>query len=232
MSPLQRSLLPERGPQALTGPISGDARMAPSDLSPGRSQSRSADRLGFQPRSPEPATKALIKASRTGLEFKHDLPYEAWRTIGAKLAERVDSSCWWLGDWLVFGERRYHRYQDALEMTGLEYGTLRNYATVARRFPLSRRRDSLTFQHHATVCSLRDDVQDRWLALAAENAWSVRELRKRMHELPSGSSDPATRLLRVSVPERTEALWRGASDRAGCSLDQWIIETLNAAAQP
>jgi hypothetical protein len=51
------------------------------------------------------------------------------------------------------------------------YQTLRNYAVVARRLKLSRRRDNLSFQHHAEVCALGFEEQDRWLDLAAESPW-------------------------------------------------------------
>lgn len=58
--------------------------------------------------------------------------------------------------------------------------TLRNYAMVARRFDVSRRRDTLTFQHHAEVCALADDDQDFWLDIAAEHHWSKADLRRRV----------------------------------------------------
>ena len=56
--------------------------------------------------------------------------------------------------------------------TGLDYQTLREYGVVARRFEWSRRRDNLSFQHHAEVCALTGAEQDRWLDLAAPNRWS------------------------------------------------------------
>lgn len=59
------------------------------------------------------------------------------------------------------------RCRGAIAVTGLDYQTLRNYAVVARRFDLSRRRDSLSCQHHAEVCALSDSEQDRWLDLAS-----------------------------------------------------------------
>jgi hypothetical protein len=38
-----------------------------------------------------------------------------------------------------------------------------NYAWVARRFELSRRRDTLTFGHHAELAALREPEQGSWL---------------------------------------------------------------------
>ena len=89
-----------------------------------------------------------------------------------------EASSWWLGDWLAFGQMKYgRRYKEGVALTGLDYKTLRNYAMVSRRFELSRRRDDVSFQHHAEVCPLADGEQDRWLELAAVNGWSKAELR-------------------------------------------------------
>ncbi|MEU8803872.1 hypothetical protein [Spirillospora sp. NPDC048819] len=55
--------------------------------------------------------------------------------------------------------------------------TLRNYAWIARRFPVSRRRDTLTLQHHAEVAALSDHEQERWLDRAEQEQWPVLRLR-------------------------------------------------------
>ena len=93
----------------------------------------------------------------------------------------ADSSAWCLGDWVVFGASRYSdRYLRAIEQAGLEYQTLRNYAWVARRFESSRRREALSFQHHAEVASLPEPEQDLWLQRADAAQWSKTELRRRI----------------------------------------------------
>ncbi len=89
------------------------------------------------------------------------LPFEAWLAVGTQLAAVAASSAWCLGDWLAYGQAAYAgRYQEAIEQTGLEYQTLRNYAWVAGRFELSRRRDTLSFGHHAEVAALPEPEQD------------------------------------------------------------------------
>jgi hypothetical protein len=81
------------------------------------------------------------------------MAFDAWKAVGAKIGTYSNATAWWLGDWLAFGRMKYgRRYNEAIEVTGLDYKTLRNYAVVARRFELSRRRDNLSFQHHAEVC--------------------------------------------------------------------------------
>lgn len=116
---------------------------------------------------------------KMGMQFPRKLSYERWKTIGHQLASVGRWSAWCLGDWLVHGEEAYSgRYRDAVDQSGLDYQTLRNYAWVARRFDLSRRRDTLSLAHHAEVASLPQHEQDFWLRKAEEARWSRNRLRK------------------------------------------------------
>jgi hypothetical protein len=132
---------------------------------------------------------------RIGLQLSRQLPFDSWLRIGRQLSAVVNTSSWCLGDWLVYGEAAYSgRYRDAVERTSLDYQTLRNYAWVARRFPLSRRRDNLSFGHHAEVAALPEPEQDFWLRKAQELGWSRnmlrRELRASMKERKAGWPPP------------------------------------------
>ena len=70
------------------------------------------------------------------------------------------------------------RYREAVERTGLDYQTLRNYARIARRFEVSRRRETLSFGHHAELASLSEPEQDFWLRKAEQFSWSTSRLRR------------------------------------------------------
>jgi hypothetical protein len=178
------------------------------------------------------ALAAIMRSSATGLSFSSRMPYEIWSILGPRIAARANTSRWWLGDWLVFGERRYGtRYREAVAATGLDYQTLRNYAVVARRFELSRRRDNLSFQHHAEVCALPEAQQERWLDLANQNHWSKQELRlriRRMKRMEQDHNHPHT--LRFTVDDEHEELWREAAARCHCGFEDWVIRSLDAAA--
>ena len=175
---------------------------------------------------------SLVRSSPQGLQLNARMPYEIWRALGARIAARSDATSWWLGDWVVFGEQHYgQRYRQAMQATGLDYQTLRNYAVVARRFKASRRRDNLSFQHHAEVCALSDQEQDQWLDLAAENHWSKRELRGRIRSAKralSGAEDQHA--LRLTVDLQREHRWREAAARCDCPFEDWMIRSLDAAA--
>jgi hypothetical protein len=160
------------------------------------------------------------------------MPYESWKTLGARIAAHSNATRWWLSDWIAFGERRYgDGYRAAVAATGLDYQTLRNYGVVARRFELYRRRDNLSFQHHAEVCPLTDSEQDRWLDLAAANHWSRQKLRaqirasRRVEERRLSS-----RVLRLTVDVEREQRWRAAAARLECSFEDWALRSLDAAA--
>ena len=56
-------------------------------------------------------------------------------------------------------------------------GTLKNRASVARRIDPSRRRDGLTWSHHAEVAGLEPDEADAVLAETALYTWSVEHQR-------------------------------------------------------
>src|SRR3954453_8704327 len=119
--------------------------------------------------------------TQSRLQLDSDMTFANWLMIGRRLSRITNASPWWLGDWLIYGRRAYgERYKAALEVTDLDYQTLRNYAWVARRFPVSRRRDSLSFQHHAEVAALPDPEQDLWLGRADTERWSKSELRRRI----------------------------------------------------
>jgi hypothetical protein len=120
------------------------------------------------------------EVKKSGMSFSEDLTERSWERIGMSLRELANSSAWWLADWLIFGETAYgwRRYREAIDRTGLDYQTLRNYAWVARRFEQHRRRDGLSFAHHAEVTRMAPPEQDYWLRKAEQQKWSRNELRK------------------------------------------------------
>lgn len=120
-----------------------------------------------------------ILLPRIGLRLPQRLAFDKWVTIGQQLSTVTTSSAWCLGDWLVYGEAAFTgRYREAVEQTSLDYQTLRNYAWVARRFAMSRRRDKLSFGHHAEVAALPEPEQDFWLRKAEDFSWSRNQLRR------------------------------------------------------
>ncbi len=175
-----------------------------------------------------------MSMSAVGLQLPNRMSFEDWAHAGCQLSGIVDSSSWWLGDWLVFGKAHYADcYQLAIQRAGLRYQTLRNYAWVARRFEVSRRRSSLTFQHHAEIASLPVEEQERLLDLAEQNAWTTKQLRNAIRQQGgeagrTGLVQPAS--ARIDLPPNRVAIWRRAADCVGLELDRWMLATLDRAA--
>lgn len=97
---------------------------------------------------------------------------------GRKLGTISRGSQWWLADWMVYGSARWgEKYVMAARVTGYDSHTLRNMAYVARSVDSSRRRDNLSWSHHAEVSALDPDEQDAWLDLASKERMSVSDLR-------------------------------------------------------
>ncbi len=188
-------------------------------------------------RADEQQTMLLLehaRASRCALKLRDGIPYDAWLGVGRSIVQVRSTSAWWLGDWLVYGERVYRRrYRDAMRATPLDYQTLRNYAWVARQVEPSRRRDTLSFQHHAEVAALPAVEQDLLLGRAERHGWSRNELRRQLatRRHARGCLGPAGPVvLRIQVEPPREERWRQAARAAEQDLADWVAAAADEAA--
>lgn len=208
-----------------------------------------------------PFVGTQAKVQKSGMIFPENLSERSWERIGTSLRELVNSSAWWLADWLLYGESTYgwRRYKEAIERTGLDYQTLRNYAWVGRRFEHHRRRDSLSFAHHAEVARLSPPEQDYWLRKAEQQKWSRNELRRTVRASLAAQSDstetPSSSDEQQEVPRLTEStaaekrrqkvttltielsadqleLYSQAAAAHGLSVDKWVTQMLDTADRP
>jgi hypothetical protein len=98
---------------------------------------------------------------------------------GRKLGVIGRNAGWWIGDWLRYGNAAYgERYTRAARVTGYDVQTLMNMVYVASRVDASRRRATLSWSHHAELAALDPATQERWLARAEAEGFSVRCLRE------------------------------------------------------
>ena len=101
-----------------------------------------------------------------------------WSAVGRRFGEIGRCSQWWLGDWIHYGNTKFgERYSRAVKLTGYDVQSLMNMVYVASRFDISRRRENLSWSHHATLAALDVDEQDYWLARALADKLSVADLR-------------------------------------------------------
>jgi hypothetical protein len=109
---------------------------------------------------------------------RRDIDYPEWVEHGRRLGRLARCSQWGLGDWINYGVPKYKKsYVQAAKITGYDVHTLTNMAYVASRFNSSRRRDNLTWSHHAELAPLEPDECEQWLDRASNDRLSVADLR-------------------------------------------------------
>jgi hypothetical protein len=136
-----------------------------------------------------------VRASQTevtsvGWQADADLPYEDWLRYGSRLGVAGRNAAWWVGDWVRYGTARYgSKYSAASRVTGYDRQTLMNYVYVASRFDVSRRRENLSWSHHAEVAARETEEREAWLDRAAAERLTVHDLREALNA--AGSRKPA-----------------------------------------
>ena len=117
--------------------------------------------------------------TRLGLVTTGEATANEWAAFGSKIRAVEGAVQWLIGDWLNYGEIRYgETYAKVRDALGYEVQTIKNEKWLAGRFELSRRRDDLSWSHHAEVAGLGTDEADEMLTKAAENNWTREDLRR------------------------------------------------------
>jgi hypothetical protein len=139
-------------------------------------------------------------ASGLGLTLKPGLSLENWSRLIATVvhmaghaSHRRDTLTAWIGDLLAFGGGKYRgQITEYAKAAGLDPGTLRSAKLVCSRIPLLCRHNTLSWSHHCEVgkaFKTPDEIKT-WLATAAREGLSVRELRKRIRQHLAGPTKP------------------------------------------
>jgi hypothetical protein len=128
-----------------------------------------------------------VRITPLGLDITEELSFEEWSSLAPAIGGIARSLSFVVGDWLAYGERFAaqrplpgfedmptkvdpKRYDKALLKTGLDRGTLCNYASVSRSVPRSLRNEHLSWEHHRAVARLDPDAQRHWIDVTiAEN---------------------------------------------------------------
>jgi len=102
---------------------------------------------------PELATKLeLFELGR--LNVDPTMSYDVWQELGHTLADMAHSSPWWIGDYLLHGEKAYgEKWAQATALFDVPISTLQGYMYVASRFPYTLRRRNLPWWAHREVAA-------------------------------------------------------------------------------
>lgn len=131
-----------------------------------------------QPALLMPVEQVYVTETSTGLIFREDTPFEVWGSLTARLIRAHKRLEFALADAINFGRRYGERYAHWVHESQLSDSSLHTLAYVGRRIESCRRRQDISFAHHAEVASLPPKMQDALLDLASENGWKRDEVRK------------------------------------------------------
>lgn len=134
--------------------------------------------------------------SKTNLKFKKEVTQEQWMDVFKSLKTMEGCVQFWIGDCLKYREQKWGMYDDIAEETGYDKGTLKNIKMVSDAIKPSFRNDDLSFSHHMQVAPLTPAKQEKYLAKAVENDWSVRELRQEIKE-----HETKKNIIELPIPE-------------------------------
>lgn len=125
------------------------------------------------------STALPVEYLPTELRIERELDLEEFVELFGALGAMARGVQWWVGDALVACEKQHGEdtFSQAAEALGLEPHTLTNWRWVAARVAASRRRDGLSWSHHAEVARLSAGVQRTVLTKAEREHWTVRQLR-------------------------------------------------------
>jgi hypothetical protein len=134
-------------------------------------------------------TETSLKLARPG-----ELTWEQYERLGSFLGQLGQAYCWWVGDFLLYGEDVFGEEYAQIEAS-LPHSmhTLENYRSVAKRIPPERRRRGLSFGVHETVAYLEPQEREAWLDRAEVEGWkrdSLREAIRDAKALGSGEEEP------------------------------------------
>lgn len=122
----------------------------------------------------------LGELTPTGWIAPTQMNFEQWVNIGRTIGEIDNSVNWWVGDWLLTGERKWgSRYLQAVHVLGWNEQRLMDTAYVARNVPPAQRKANLSWSHHKAIAPYSDEPekQEEYLTTAEAEGLSVNEFR-------------------------------------------------------
>jgi hypothetical protein len=160
------------------------------------------------------------KFTATGLELPADLTEAEWLAAGQALTALHGSWQWALGDWWAYGEHAYGDRKALVESddwTGPEYQTCKNIAAVCRCFERSRRRDRLSFSHHAEVANVSTSDPGKHWGADEYLDWCLEPLKADPKARPRSVRELREEIARRTKPAVPSVLARVAGGGTVCA---------------
>lgn len=154
-----------------------------------------------------------------------ELSFDEWTGLGYTLQAMYKAMPWWVGDWLLYGERHWDDiYTQALEVTGQGLSALQNYRWVARQVSPATRVEGLPWSAHRAVAHLPESEQREWLAQADGLGWDVRTLTAAVKEsAPENGKVYQNATTAVTVTNATSDSYVWVEDRT----EEWLAQNVD-----
>lgn len=114
--------------------------------------------------------------------------YDRWQEEVLAAATDYRKGAWALADKLLEGMDRFGEamFYQIVNDTGLSQHTIENYLSLAKGFPISRRRENVALGIHDAVRKLPEAEADAVLALAEQYHWTRENVRDRVKAWKTG----------------------------------------------
>lgn len=118
-----------------------------------------------------------------GLIVKGEPTFEEGMKCGYSLRDFKQGLHFAIGDWLIFMEDHWpDLYPQAMSIFGYDYSTLATDKWIAKKIPISRRRE-VPFGYHRAVGGLEPAQQDEILDKAEREKWDRQTIRAKVREI-------------------------------------------------
>ena len=136
--------------------------------------------------------KSGAKITSVGLIVDRPLDFPDWADIGPSIGKGHRAYSWAAGDWIKMGMEKYpDMYTQAMDVTGLSLGRLRNLKSLCDRVPHHIRNPNLTISHHECVAQFPENFQKQLLDLAERFNIDRDTFRELVDDIKKGA-DPQT----------------------------------------
>lgn len=144
--------------------------------------------------------------SETALMLPDGVSFDAWVGIEARISTVQDATNWWLGDWVLYGEKHYGD-QFSQGIPDKDKDHIQQCAWVAQRVAPERRRAPLllSWTHHRAVAALEPEQQEEVLTQAVLQGWSVRETQDAVRHVQGKEAVVRTVVDKLGVMERSRS---------------------------
>lgn len=140
--------------------------------------------------------------------------YDRWQEEVLTAATEYRKGAWALADKLLEGMDRFGEamFFQVVNDTGLSQHTVDNYLSLARAFPISRRRENVSLSIHDAVRKLPDEEANAMLMLAEKYQWTRENVRDRVKAWKAGDLTALQAGWKPKLPPKLSAQTPDAED--------------------